>query len=120
MSSLHLRRSKILITMGPALEEPAKLEAAMKAGADAVRINFSHGDSAQHVRYLRLVRAAADKLGRPCAVLADLMGPKIRVDRNTYTLDRGASVTLTRGKGVPDKHLIGLTHAGWFRTAKPG
>lgn len=115
-----LRRSKILITMGPALEEPSMLEAAMKAGADAVRINFSHGDSAQHVRYLKLVRAAAAKLGRPCAVLADLMGPKIRVDRNTYMLGRGDVVTLTRGRGLPEKNVIGLTHAGWFRNASPG
>lgn len=120
MSSLHLRRSKILITMGPALENPSKLEAAMKAGADAVRVNFSHGDSEQHVRYLRLARAAAKKLGRPCAVLADLMGPKIRVDRNTYILEPGATVTLTRGKGVPSRHMIGLTHAGWFKSAEHG
>ena len=120
MSSLHLRRSKILVTMGPALEEPAKLQAALVAGANAVRINFSHGDSAQHVRYLRLVRAAAEKLGRPCAVLADLMGPKIRVDRNHYELTRGAVVTLPRGRGAPEKLVVGLTHTGWFRNAKPG
>jgi pyruvate kinase len=120
MNTQSLRRSKILVTMGPALEEPSMLEAALRAGADAVRINFSHGDSAQHVRYLRLVRAAAEKLGRPCAVLADLMGPKIRVDRNTYTLTPGASVTLTRGRGIPERGVIGLTHAGWFKNARFG
>jgi pyruvate kinase len=106
--------------MGPALEEPARLEAALRAGADAVRINFSHGDSGQHVRYLGLVRAAAEKLGRPCAVLADLMGPKIRVDRNTYTLENGTAVSLRRGRGAPDRNTIGLTNAGWFRNAKSG
>lgn len=115
-----MRRAKILITMGPALEEPARLEAALKAGANAVRINFSHGDSAQHLRYLQLVRAAAEKLGRPCAVLADLMGPKIRVDKQTYPLVNGAVVTLRLGKGDPEKAIVGLTHAGWFRNAKPG
>lgn len=120
MSSLHTRRAKILITMGPALEEPAKLEAALRAGANAVRINFSHGDSVQHVRYLKLVRAAAAKLGRPCAVLADLMGPKIRVDKQTYALVNGATMSLRLGKGVPEKSVIGLTHAGWFRNAKAG
>ncbi len=120
MSSLHLRRSKILITMGPALENPSKLEAALKAGADAVRVNFSHGDSDQHVRYLTLARNAARKLDRPLAVLADLMGPKIRVDRNTYGLELGATVTLIKGKGVPDRHRVGLTHTGWFKNAKAG
>ena len=120
MKSHHLRRAKILVTMGPALEEPARLEAALKAGANAVRINFSHGDSAQHVRYLELVRAAAGKLGRPCAVLADLMGPKIRVDKQNYVLTKGAVVTLRLGKGDPESGIIGLTHAGWFRNAKAG
>lgn len=120
MKSHHLRRAKILVTMGPALEEPSRLEAALKAGANAVRINFSHGDSAQHVRYLKLVRAAAEKLGRPCAVLADLMGPKIRVDKQSYELTKGAVVNLRLGKGDPESHVIGLTHAGWLRNAKAG
>ena len=106
--------------MGPAIESPAKLEAALRAGADAVRINFSHGDSAQHVRYLRLVREVSAKIGRPTAVLADLMGPKIRVDKQTYTLAPGATVTLTRGKGQPEKSVIGLTNTGWFKNAKAG
>jgi pyruvate kinase len=106
--------------MGPALEDPSVLEAALKAGADAVRINFSHGDSAQHRRYLRLVREASARINRPTAVLADLMGPKIRVDKQTYSLVNGATVTLTRGKGVPEKALIGLTSTTWFKNAKPG
>jgi pyruvate kinase len=120
MSPLPLRRAKILATMGPALEAPAKLEAALRAGADAIRINFSHGDSAQHVRYLKLVREASARIGRPTAVLADLMGPKIRVDKQTYALVPGATVTLTRGKGQPEKSVIGLTNTGWFKNAKPG
>jgi pyruvate kinase len=120
MNSMHLRRAKILATMGPALEAPAKLEAALKAGANAIRINFSHGDSAQHVRYLNLVREAAARVGRPTAVLADLMGPKIRVDKQTYSLVPGAVVTLSRGKGHPEKAIIGLTNAGWLKNAKAG
>ncbi len=117
---LTLRRSKILMTMGPALEDPSVLEAALRAGADAVRINFSHGDPAQHLRYLRLVRETAQRLDRPCAVLADLMGPKIRVDRKTYLLAPGAAVTLTRGAGHPESNTVGITHAGWLKRAQKG
>ncbi len=106
--------------MGPALEEPARLRAALQAGADAVRINFSHGDSQQHVRYLNLVREASRRLGRPCAVLADLMGPKIRVDRKTYTIRAGAMVLLVKGAGNPERGVIGITHTGWFSKAKSG
>ena len=115
-----LRRSKILITLGPATEDPKVLEAVLKAGADAVRINFSHGDSAQHLRYLRLVRQTARRLNRPCAVLADLMGPKIRVDKQTYSLEPDAVVTLVKGAGDPARNKVGLTHAGWFPRAKIG
>src|SRR6266849_2759696 len=118
--SSPLRRAKILATMGPALEDPAVLESALRAGVDAVRINFSHGDPQQHLRYLQLVRATAKRLKRPCAVLADLMGPKIRVDRQTYVLTPGTRVALTRGAGKPQKNLVGITHAGWVKRAKPG
>jgi pyruvate kinase len=46
---------------------------------DVARINFSHGDLAQHAETIRTIREEAERLGRPVAVLGDLQGPKIRV-----------------------------------------
>lgn len=75
-----LRKTKILATLGPASEEPETLTALIKAGVNAVRINFSHGDPDEHRRRVAAVRRAAEKLGTAVAILADLQGPKIRVE----------------------------------------
>jgi len=117
---LPSRNAKILATMGPALESPERLEAALRAGVDAVRINFSHGNPEQLTRYVRLVREVAEKLGRPCSLLADLMGPKIRVDAQTYNLEEGADIVITGGKGKPEKSVIGISFHGLAALVKPG
>lgn len=72
------RRTKIVATIGPASDRPESLEAVLRAGVDVVRLNLSHGDVEGHLDRLALVRATADRIGRPVAVLADLPGPKIR------------------------------------------
>jgi pyruvate kinase len=114
------RKAKILATMGPALEAPGVLESVLKAGVDAVRINFSHGSPEQHTRYVQLVRDTSWRLGRPCALLADLMGPKIRVDAQTYDLKEGEAVSIKGGKGDPDKSRIGISFRGLAKLVKPG
>jgi pyruvate kinase len=117
---MKLRRSKILATMGPALENPAILERVMLAGANAFRINFSHGTREQHVRYLELIRTAAKKLKRPCAILADLMGPKVRVDAREYHLKNGEEVGLVARPGDPEIGEIGISYPGLVEMMAPG
>ena len=77
----QLRRPKILATLGPATDAPGALEALVAAGVDAVRINFSHGNRADHAARVARVRAAAAAAGREVGILADLQGPKIRIER---------------------------------------
>jgi pyruvate kinase len=74
-----VRRAKIVATLGPALDDRDKLRAAVEAGIDVVRLNFSHGDHATHARRLETVRELAVRLGRNVGSLADLQGPKIRL-----------------------------------------
>lgn len=76
-----MRRTKIIATLGPATDDPAKLGKLIAAGADVVRINFSHGKAGDRERRVRMVREAADRAGKYVAVLGDLQGPKIRVQR---------------------------------------
>lgn len=120
MYSMILRRAKILATMGPALEDPAVLERVMKAGANAFRVNFSHGDHEQHLRYVSLIRASAAKLGRPCGILADLMGPKVRVDARVYELVAGEEVCLVPRPGDPAEGEIGISYPGLIDLIAPG
>lgn len=73
------RRTKILATLGPATDTQEKIEAIIAAGANVVRMNFSHGQAEDHIERAKRVRAAAAKLGKYVAILGDLQGPKIRV-----------------------------------------
>lgn len=75
------RRTKILATLGPATDTQETIEAIIKAGANVVRMNFSHGQAEDHIERAKKVRTAAKKLNKYVAILGDLQGPKIRVSR---------------------------------------
>ncbi len=75
------RRTKIIATLGPATDAPGLLEGVLGAGVDVVRLNFSHGDKAHHAQRVARVRSIAHRLGREIGVLADLGGPKIRIEK---------------------------------------
>lgn len=74
------RHTRIVATLGPATDPPDVLEAILRAGVDVVRLNFSHGDPSAQVARGEAVRAVAAKIGREVGILADLPGPKIRIE----------------------------------------
>ena len=75
-----MRRSKIVCTLGPAVDSHDQLVALIEAGMNVARFNFSHGSHAEHQGRYDRVRAAAKETGRAIGVLADLQGPKIRLE----------------------------------------
>ena len=77
--SRRLRRTKIVCTMGPSTDRDNNLEKIIAAGANVVRMNFSHGTPDDHIERAERVRSIAKKLGKTVAILGDLQGPKIRV-----------------------------------------
>src|SRR3990167_753885 len=76
-----LRRTKIVITLGPALDDPEVMKRVMQAGAVVFRSNFSHGSIETHEKRIQLVRDTATQLNKIVALLVDLQGPKIRIGR---------------------------------------
>ncbi|WP_027079151.1 pyruvate kinase [Luteimonas mephitis] len=78
--SEHRRRTRILATLGPATDAPGVLDALLRAGVDVVRLNFSHGDPSSQLARAQAVREAAARAGVEVGILADLPGPKIRVE----------------------------------------
>jgi pyruvate kinase len=74
-----MKRTKIVCTIGPASEKQAILEKMIKAGMNVARLNFSHGTYKEHAKIIKNIRQAAEKLGEPVAIMADLQGPRIRV-----------------------------------------
>ncbi len=99
-----MRRTKIVATIGPASRDRAVLESLVAAGLDVVRLNFSHGEHAQHLEVLRNVREIAEATGRPIAILQDLSGPKIRTGRlkggGPVDLKKGARVRITTDETI--------------------
>lgn len=86
------RRTKILATLGPATDDPAVLKRLLMAGVDVVRLNYSHGKAADHARRAAAVRSVAHEMGYDIGVLADLQGPKIRIESFV-----GGSIELVEG-----------------------
>ena len=97
---MKTERTKVVATLGPASSNREVLGGMVDAGLDVVRLNFSHGERADHAARVELVRAVAKELDHNLAILVDLQGPKIRVgmvDDNGVKLDQGREVTLVAG-----------------------
>ncbi len=114
-------RTHIVCTIGPASRAPSRLEALVRAGMTAARLNFSHGTHAEHAELFRRVRAAARRAGGTVAVLADLQGPKIRLGvlpEAGIPVKAGTIVTFTTGTACGGK--IPVTYPQLHRDVKPG
>lgn len=79
MLAESFKRTKIVATIGPASSSPKIMEELMLAGANAFRLNLSHGSLDEHARVIEIARKLSEKHRRPIALIADLQGPKIRV-----------------------------------------
>jgi len=104
------RRTKIVATLGPATDPPGVLDALISAGLDVARVNCSHGTAQDVRRRAASVREAADRAGRPIALLLDLQGPKIRLaDIEPRTVSVGDEVVFaSTGLAQPGDFAIEL------------
>ncbi|MFA6027374.1 MAG: pyruvate kinase [Patescibacteria group bacterium] len=104
-----MKRTKIVCTIGPASEKKEVLIRMIKAGMDVARLNFSHGDYAEHRTLINNIRNAAKKLGRPVAIMQDLQGPRIRVGnvaKEGIDLSRHDKVVLLYEKKIGQSCLV--------------
>ncbi|MBS7458368.1 pyruvate kinase [Coralloluteibacterium stylophorae] len=123
--SLALRRTKILATLGPATDAPGVLEGILRAGVDVVRLNFSHGTPEQHAERVRLIRETAAAVGREVGILADLQGPKIRIEKfaaGKVALKAGQQFDLIARADAPagDETQVGVSYLGLVNDVVPG
>jgi pyruvate kinase len=119
-----MRHTKIIATAGPASDTDTVLDALIGAGADIIRLNFSHGTHQTHERTYHRVRAAARRAGREVAVLQDLAGPKIRTGRleegRPLELKAGDRLAIVIGDGVGSAGRVYTTFEGLARGVHPG
>ncbi len=109
------RRTKIVTTLGPATDRNNNLEKIIAAGANMVRMNFSHGEAVDHIRRADEVREIAARLGKEVAIRGDLQGPKIRVStfkNNKIQLAVGDKFVLDSDidKGQGTQQAVGLDY----------
>jgi pyruvate kinase len=117
------RRAKIVCTLGPATSSADALAELIDAGMDVARMNFSHGDHADHQAVFDRVRAASARARRPIGVLADLQGPKIRLGRfadGPVMWETGEQVAITVDDIEGSHDRVSTTYRGLARDARKG
>jgi pyruvate kinase len=122
---MQIRRTKIIATLGPATDPQEVLAGIIAAGTDVVRINMSHGTAEEQLARAAQVRATASELGKEVAILADLQGPKIRVEKfknGSVTLDPGDEFTLDASEDPAPGNgsRVGVTYKGLASDVMPG
>ncbi|MDG9704768.1 pyruvate kinase [Streptomyces sp. DH37] len=110
-----MRRSKIVCTLGPAVDSYDQLKTLIEAGMNVARFNMSHGSHPEHEERYHRLRKASQETGRAIGVLADLQGPKIRLETfadGPVELVRGDEFTITTEDVPGDRTICGTTYKG--------
>ncbi|MEA3411898.1 MAG: pyruvate kinase [Pseudomonadota bacterium] len=119
------RRTKIIATLGPATDHDGVLEDMISEGLNVVRINYSHGDPADHVRRAERVREISAARQCHIGILGDLQGPKIRIGRfaeGRVTLNPGDPFVLDSRLDTSDGDVerVGITYPSLPEDVRPG
>jgi len=117
------RKVKILATIGPASRSPEMLRKLFKAGADAFRVNMSHGSHDDHAQAIAAIRELEKEFARPIAILADLQGPKLRVGEfaeGQAVIRHSGHFTLDRDPTPGDETRVCLPHPELFGIMERG
>ena len=117
------RKVKILATLGPASSNAKMVRKLMFAGADAFRINMSHGTHPQKAKLVEAIRGLEKELHRPTTILFDLQGPKLRVgnfEGGSAELKKGDRFVLDRNPAPGDSVRVQLPHPELFEAIREG
>ncbi|MFW0108493.1 pyruvate kinase [Rothia sp. P6271] len=118
-----MRRAKIVCTIGPAISSEEKIKAAIEAGMNVARLNMSHGDHDVHTNSYKNIRKQSKALGKNVAILADLQGPKIRLEtfkNGSEVLEPGDTFKITTEDVEGTKDICGTTFKGLPGDVAPG
>jgi pyruvate kinase len=118
-----MKKTKIVATIGPATESEEMLTKMLKAGMNVMRLNFSHGDFAEHQNRVNNLRAVMKKTGMRAAILQDLSGPKIRLGefyQERVELKSGDKIVITTEKIVGDEKRVSINYMEFPKEVKPG
>ena len=117
------RKVKILATLGPASSDARMIRKLMLAGADAFRINMSHGDKRQKARLVEAIRALEKEFHRSTTIVFDLQGPKLRVGNfkgGEAQLEKGDAFIFDRDSSPGSAERVELPHPELFQSVTAG
>ncbi len=118
-----MRKTKIVCTLGPAVDDPKVLREFLKSGVNVVRMNFSHGTHEEHKKRLDSFREATAELSLNIPVMLDTKGPEIRIGtfkNNKVTLVTGQKFTLTPKEIDGDENIVTITYKDLYKELPPG
>ena len=118
-----MRRTKIICTLGPAVDSEDMIRTLIRTGMDAARFNFSHGSHPEHLARLNMLKSVRDAMGRPVATILDTKGPEIRIksfEAKTVTLEPGDTFTLTTEDVVGNQGWVSVTYPQLHQELQPG
>jgi pyruvate kinase len=110
-----MRKTKIVCTLGPAIDDPAVLKKIFTCGLDVARLNFSHGTYEEHQERIDRFKKIRAELNKPAALLLDTKGPEIRLKtfkNGKITLKQGETFTLTTKDVEGDENIVSVTYPG--------
>ncbi len=117
------RKVRVLATLGPASATAEMIRRLVKSGADAFRINMSHGSHEDHAARIETIRSLEKELERPTTILADLQGPKLRVGKfggDRVQLDNGQRFYFDRDETLGTDKRVNLPHKEIFEAVEKG
>ena len=118
-----MRKTKIICTLGPAVDSPDMIRALIRGGMNAARFNFSHGTHEEQLARLNMFKSVRDSMSYPVATVLDTKGPEIRIksfDTKSIELKTGDTFTLTAEDLVGDAHKVSVTYANLPAEVAPG
>ena len=119
----HLKKTKIVATLGPASANREIIHQMIKEGVDVFRINFSHADYDNVIERINIIRELSDKHKYHTAILADLQGPKLRVGvmKKDIVVTKGDKIKFCTGEEFDgDATKVYMNYKNFPQDVKPG
>jgi pyruvate kinase len=106
-----MRKTKIVVTLGPATDTPQMITSLIGKGVNVFRLNFSHGDHTIHADNIRKIRTASQQSGKEVAILQDISGPKVRIGKikGALALKKGDHIVLAKEKSEEDPKVLDIS-----------
>lgn len=117
-----MKKTKIVCTIGPASEKKEVFKALVENGLNVARLNFSHGDHAEHLARITMIKEVRQELKKPVAILLDTKGPEIRTGKfhEPVVLQEGQTFTLTTDEFVGTQEKCQISYEGLPADVVPG